>query len=451
MISNATDWNSTTAEFTDLEKQMDKALSSRREGIERELSEKIAREREEAQKRIAATEHEFTGVKTVLDEHKAAMAEIDAARQRIEGQLHERYARAVAGRKSVEDMAAQSRDDWEKIGHLRQELEGLRTRTEEKAADLAKLLAEKFGIQTHIPVSFQMPEFDGDWDLELLKMKKIGELLGIGRPKPAEPAEPYRAAAVEPEPAPDPEPAPAPAPAAEPAPEPELRSAGHSFRIEDLVEEAMTQGGGLEAEPESMPEMLSDEPLGSSLGSLHEEERPEPPVRENLDALIGSLQRYIRTEPVVNGTEITFYQGDGDAVIDGESLISTINRLAERAKALHVDLKKKESVKEVFLVKQDILNQQELLRKLFFQTVKFCEKGAGVMPEFMKGILSVAYLKDMLERLTMGNWSNPIDFGIFTQDVDDLNHAFETRIAARGEYFRSILDQVEGRLHASRN
>ncbi len=92
-------------------------------------------------------------------------------------------------------------------------------------------------------------------------------------------------------------------------------------------------------------------------------------------------------------------------------------KVSDVAKGLHINLGQKEMSKDLFLIKQEILNQQEVLRKTFLRVVRFCEKEDGTLPKGVADVLTVRTMKDILERLTFGNWSNPADFNAFLDHV----------------------------------
>jgi len=54
-------------------------------------------------------------------------------------------------------------------------------------------------------------------------------------------------------------------------------------------------------------------------------------------------------------------------------------------------------------------------------------------------------MKDVIERLTMANWSDPSDFKPFLNELGAMKRAFETRTAADPRYLKAVLDEVEGR------
>ena len=131
-------------------------------------------------------------------------------------------------------------------------------------------------------------------------------------------------------------------------------------------------------------------------------------------------------------------------ILDGESFINTLSKISDVAKGLHVNLGQKEMSKDLFLIKQEILNQQEILRKTFLRVVRFCEKEDGTLPQFVSEVLNVRIMKDILERLTFGNWSNPADFHSFVEHVAFLKNTFKTRVASSRDYLKSVLEQLEG-------
>ena len=125
--------------------------------------------------------------------------------------------------------------------------------------------------------------------------------------------------------------------------------------------------------------------------------------------------------------------------------MAAVGTVVESASQLHTQLTQTTSVKDLFLLKQEILNQQEILRKVFFRVVRFCDKEGGRLPEALGEIISSQGMKDIIERLTMANWSDPSDFRPFLNELKAMKRAFETRTAASPSYLKSVLDAVEGR------
>jgi hypothetical protein len=158
-----------------------------------------------------------------------------------------------------------------------------------------------------------------------------------------------------------------------------------------------------------------------------------------------ALARYRRTEPINNGIEIGFFAAETTSVLDAESFMTAVGKVVESASQLHGQLSQAASVKDLFLLKQEILNQQEVLRKVFFRVVRFCDKENGLVPEALSEIISSQGMKDVIERLTMANWSDPSDFKPFLNELKAMKRAFEVRTAAMSNYHKTVLGQVEGR------
>jgi hypothetical protein len=195
-----------------------------------------------------------------------------------------------------------------------------------------------------------------------------------------------------------------------------------------LTEEPYEEGAVLPAEP-------------------HTETVPASPAPDAKHAsLLAALASYRRTEPINNGLEIGFFGAEANSVLDAESFMTAVGKIVESASQLHAQLNQTGSVKDLFLLKQEILNQQEVLRKVFFRVVRFCDKEGGQLPETLSEIISAQGMKDVIERLTMANWSDPSDFRPFLKELTAMKRAFEVRmVASGGGYLRSVLDQVEGR------
>ena len=162
-------------------------------------------------------------------------------------------------------------------------------------------------------------------------------------------------------------------------------------------------------------------------------------------AVLESLARYRRTESVNNGIELGFYAAETGTVLDAAQFMTAVGTVVESANQLHTQLTQTTSVKDLFLLKQEILNQQEILRKVFFRVVRFCDKEGGRLPEPLGEIVSSQGMREIIERLTMANWSDPSDFKPFLSELKAMKRAFETRVAAAPSYLKSVLDAVEGR------
>jgi hypothetical protein len=437
----------------DIEKRVGEIFESQKSEVEQTLIEKINREKEEAQKRIEAVNREFAQVRGFLDEHKEAMAALQSTETYLRGEIRGHFERAVNYQKMMENAAALAGDELEKIGGLNGELEKVRTKAEEEYAGLKKSLGGYAGIMARIPAPGGAVEPEVDWNEEMGKLRKVRDLLAtLRQPEPSPAGETARGeetapAAHEAEelaaslgligPEDDTvrddaefvlgaqEPEHEPAPAAAPAP----ASAGLDPAAAEAFPELADLAAEIEAEPAAAEPALSPEPVAAAA--------PDPALE--------ALARYRRTEPVNNGIEIGFYASAAVSVLDVEAFMSAVGKVVDNAVQLHAQLSQTASVKDLFLLKQEILNQQEVLRKLFFRAVRFCDKENGRLPETLGEFLGSQGMKDLIERLTMANWSDPSDFKPFENELKALKRAFATRAAANPRYLQTVLDQVEGR------
>jgi len=456
----------------DIEKRVGEIFSAQKNQVEQGLIEKINREKEEAQKRIEAVNKEFAQVRGFLDAHKAAMSELYATEGHLRGEIRQHFLRAQNYQQMMENAAGLAGDELEKIGGLHSELERVRQKAEYEYANIKKSLAGYAGIASQIPALPDRPEGDPDWTEELNKLRKVRELLASLRqadygpaPVPGE----FVMPADMPEPAPEPAPAaaapysapysaPEPAPAAAFVPPPAPPS-GHVSAEDDGVRDDVefadgdlawgdipgAQDGRLMVSP-GLTQEPYEEPMAVEAMPQPEAVPPAPAADAKHAALLAALAAYRRTEPINNGLEIGFFGADPGSVLDAEAFMTAVGKIVDSASQLHAQLTQTGSVKDLFLLKQEILNQQEVLRKLFFRVVRYCDKESGQLPEAMSEIISAQGMKEVIERLTMANWSDPSDFRPFLNELTAMKKAFEVRMVTAGaNYFRAILDQVEAR------
>jgi len=303
------------------------------------------------------------------------------------------------------------------------------------------------GIAAQIPAPVETADSDVDWNEELLKLKKVRDLLATLRQVEYAPAPGYEAAPPVFAPAPKAvTPAPPAAAVIHVAPEDDGVRDDAEFADADPAWGDIPGGqtGNVMVSPALAEEPYDDTPAppAEPLAAAGFVESAPDAERE---AILGALAQYRKTEPVNNGIELGFFGAEAGVVLDAESFMTAVGKIVESAGQLHAQLGQTESVKDLFLLKQEILNQQEVLRKVFFRIVRFCDKEGGKLPETFAEVISAQGMKDIIERLTMANWSDPSDFRPFLNELKAMKRAFEVRMVASGDYLRSLLDQVEGR------
>jgi hypothetical protein len=428
-----------TVFLDDIEKRVSEIFSAQKNEVEQGLIEKINREKEEAQKRIEAVNREFAQVRGFLDEHKSVMAELQGAEENIRGQIREHLDRTVNYQKMMENAAVLAGNELERIAGLNQDLEKIRLRAEDEYTNIKKNLAGYAGIAAQIPAPAESAASDVDWNEELLKLKKVRDLLSTLRQ-------------VEFAPAPE-------AMTPEPPAVPETFASGVSAEDDGVRDDADFADsdpawGDIPSGPAGnvmVSPALAEESYEET-AALSAEPQPAiapaavaPAPDADLESILAALARYRQTEPVNNGIELGFFAAEVDTVLDAESFMTAVGKIVESAGQLHSQLVKTGSMKDLFLLKQEILNQQEVLRKVFFRAVRFCDKENGKLPETFAEVISAQGMRDIIERLTMANWSDPSDFRPFLKELMAMKRAFEVRMVASGNYHKALLDQVEGR------
>lgn len=385
----------------EIESRLEKLFSKKKEEIERDLEDKMRMIKEEAEKRIQAIETEMEKGREILHEYKAIISEFESERASIQKQIKDHFDKAIRHQTEIEKMASLTLDELRQISELNRKLESLHQTTEDKINGYKKDLEERFGIVAEVPETKEEQELKINLEQELLKLRKIKELLE---------SETLQVEEVEENKAP----------------------ANESF--------VPTNEHGA---PINVPEI--NEVMEGSLAQEAKaqlEEKAWGEEKENFRNLFEILEKYRKIEARNGNGEISFFQKDDRFILDGEYMVASIDESLEEAKRLYLKLSQTESPKEQFFIKQEIINHQEMLRKYILRNVKLCEKEGAVLPHFTEDILSLDILKDILEKLSMENWSNPADFSAFRTLVESLKDAYYAKITPPGYYLKSLIEEL---------
>lgn len=413
----------------EIEQQLEQALSRKKEDVEKELEERIKREKEEAQKRIQEIERELKEEKQTLADFKKLLSDFEANKSELKKQIKVHLDKAIQYQTEIESLTGQTLEELKKVSELNQKLEELQQDTGEKVASLKRELEERFGIVAEVPEGEEAEEAEIDLDKELLKLRKIKQLLETGV-VPEEEAVPEEKPSEGPEAAPEAE-APEAAPEAPEAAEaPEEKE---EMKKEPEAQEAAEPAEKPETEPVSPPEEAAEAPA----------EAPEAPAEEaTFQDAFEKLEQYRKGSLNEDQGEVSYFEHDDRIVLDGEYLVSTLNNSFEEAKKLYIKLSQTESPKDQFFIKQEIIRQQESLRKIMLRSIRLCEKENCSLPEYTQEVLNLDVLKDILEKVSMQNWSNQDDFAAFDNFAKQLKDSFYTKITPPAAYLQSIMKQL---------
>jgi len=401
--------------FEEVESQLEKLLQKRRGEIERDLNEKIRLEREEAEKKIrqeqevadrkiGQIEDEFSKGRGILNDYKSVITEYENERLHLQNEIREHFNKAMHFQTEIERMAGLTLEELRLVSELNQKLENLHQNTEERAVLMRKDLEDRFGIVTQAPETPEVEEIKVDLNQELLRLKKIKELLEAEGLKFDEDK-----VKVQPEAVPAEEKIEEPAPLNVP-------------EINELIESSLS--------PEA--------PAAPAAA----EERKGVAVEDNFKLLFEKLEKYRRTSSEGNNGEISYFQNDTRFVLDGEGLITGMSETLDETKKLFLKLAQADSPKEVFFIKQDIINHQEMLRKFILRVVKLCDREGFLLPRYTQDILNVQILKDILERLSIENWSNEADFTSFSVYAESLKDEYYAKITPPVFYLKSVIEEL---------
>jgi len=277
---------------------------------------------------------------------------------------------------------------------------------------LKKDLEEKFGI---VAEDLEIKELeDVDLKRELAKLKKIKELLN---PKKT--------------------------------PEPVTRITREKGEAEEEIEESeVSKEDELHVEKPKM-----DEAEESSLSEENEAIDKEPSVKgesensilqgeTNSQEAFETLAKFRKSERTKNDGEVSYFQNNDKMILDGESFVSNLNKDLDEAKKLFTRLTQAESPKDQFFIKQEIIRYQKNLRKIILGSVRMCEKETCSFPEYTSDILNMDVLKDILEKVSMENWSSQDDFHSFDEFAKKIKNTYYERITPWDAYLKSVTEEL---------
>ena len=450
--------------ISEIESNLDSELRKRRERIERELEERLRREREESERQLSRIEDEFSRERGVLREYQSAVHEFEAARESLENQLRERLDKIVEYQKEIERLTGHTRAELDQVQTLSGQLADLRDMTEVRVAELENRLKEKFGMSS-LPSADEAVErtapiespsrMEETAELEILppsesgevvvnleqelgKLKRIKELLEKDSAAAAVPSARSGGAAnavAETVPAPESLPEtetpswPELAPAETASSKSEFKMPEISQFVRDFVQHEQKRAAEIPAAESVRPQT---------------EEKITAAEEVSFQEIFDILEKYRRSEPTDYNGEISFFQNRDHIVLDGESLLRAMALIVAEARKLYQKLGHAGSPKDQFFIKQELINNQEILRKVILRCVRMCEREGCRLPRFTSDILGAGVLKDLLERLNMDNWSNEVDFAAFETTAGKLKDDFYRRITPPVQYLRSIVQELEG-------
>ncbi len=385
----------------EIEQQLEEILKKKKDDIEQDLEDRINKEKEEAEIRKDQLNKEIAAEKEALISHQGILSEIEDEKERIKEKIKEHLEKAVSFQSEIEEKTGQTLEELNRVGELNQEIDEINKKADERIGELKKDLEEKYGI---VP---QLPELTGDDDAsleinyELEKLQKIKDLL------------------------------------AESVGDKKEEKAEQEKKEEDKLEPEIIQfeSDQVDEKPEKIEE--TEKPEEQDVAGNQEISSGEE------SELHKALSKYRKSEGDGEAGELSYFENEGNKSLDGEYIMASIKNRADEAKKLYIKIAQNESPKEQFFIKQEIIQHQEIIRKLMLSTIRMYEKNNDFLPEFTKDIINIDTIKTILEEVSMKNWSNQDDFNSFDEFSKELMDKYYERINPPDEYLEAIMHELK--------
>lgn len=424
----------------EIEAQLQSVLTKKKEEVEQELQEKIRVEQEEAQKRISQIESELEGNKEALENYKNVLTQFENDKEGVKDEIKAHLNMAIQLQTDIEKMTGQTLQELKTVGELTKKLEEINHEASTKVNALKTELEEKYGIVTQVPESIGADDVEFNLENELAKLQQIKELLSSTDVAMKDFAAQVKAEEKEPK---EKEPK-----EKEPAEEAKAEEKAEGEE-EDKSEEKATEG----EEPTAEAEAEKAEAEAEEKAEGKAEEKPEKAkdaaakvetkADESFKTGFEALDKYRKSEDVEGNGYMMFYENKGKIVLDGESFVAYLNNNLEDVKKLYNKLQETESPKEQFFTKQEIIKKQDVLRRYMLSFIGKGELEVSNLPKFTQDILNMDVLKNILEKVSMENWSNQEDFTSFDTLTNNLKESFYEKITPPDKYLESIREELE--------
>ncbi len=431
-----------TTLIEEIEAQLDSTLQKNREELESSLEEKILKEREETQRKIDEMEKELSEKREMLESYKSALLDFEIRKNGIRQQIQDCVEGAISFQREIEEKVLLTLDELTKVEGLKKQFEEINKEAQQNISDMQSELEKRYGIKAETQYIDEKSEIPIQIEKERSKLNKIKKLLA--KEHLAEKAQ----GEIEP-----------------PHPDMDLNST-ESKQSEEAITIPKQEEADVEPKKLKETEGEQNERKESDSGILDflskEENEPFPPEKEEDDkpwseiapwnqvrnekGLLSReiLEQYRRSEESESDGEVFCFENKDKMILDAESFFAFVEKKLEEIQKLFTDLSGIDSPKDQFFIKQEIIKHQEMVRKLLLNTIGMSDKRPEFFPDFVKDILNTSTLKDILEKVTIENWSNEEDFASSHAYLGKLKESFYEKITPPDQYFESLLRTLEG-------
>ena len=389
----------------EVEAELERLLDKKREDLERALADQLRPEERPAFPGPELSERE----RPTFDRRRVPPPSADAEFKILLEEIRERFKRVLHCQTEIEKLTRLTTEEITRVFELLGKAGELRDR----------LLEERRAVKPPAPEVPWPPAESQSGEAEILppdlrqaldRVRKIKELLGAeaAKKKAFE-----RGVAAPPE-----------KKVLEKGPELEPAL----FEIQDLLASPSP------AEPEAAaPAAAAPTPASPP---APQEATPEPRPEPDRAPLSPppEFDAYRRVEPSGVRGEVYFFQKGRKIILDTARILDFAEKSRAEAKRLILKLGQTESSPDQFTLRQGIVSWQEGFRRIILQVVKMSEKNRLDFPEPTADVLNIGVFKDLLERLSLSDWSRPEDFAAFERWLQELRDRASTRPPSPDSY-----------------
>jgi len=381
----------------EVEAELERLLDRKREDLERALAEHLKQQERVTPRGLEGSERE----RPAFDDRRAQPAGLDAEFKTLLEDIRDRFRRVLHCQTEIEKLTRLTTEEITRVFELLGKAGELR----------ARLLEERRPAQPAAPEIPRAAPETAESDADILppdlrqaleRVRKIKDLLGAEMAKNRD----FDRGA------------------ARPSETPEI--------IEDRPPEPLLPGiQDLVAEP-----AVVVPPARPEIPSEPEPPPPPPSPPAELDALR-------RAEPASARGEVYYFQKGRKIILDTARILEAAEKSRAEAKRLILKLGQTESSPDQFMLRQGIVSWQEGFRRIVLQVVKMNEKNRLDFPELTSDALNSGVFKELLERLSLSDWSRPEDFAAFERWLVELRERIGSRTPSTDSYRSSLLTQLD--------
>ena len=418
-----------------VEKQLKKVLAEKKEKIEIEPQERIKQDKKRAKRRLNSMKAELELEKNALKNYQETIAEYEKNKENLKDKLKDYIEQLDQNHSKIEKLADFHIEKLREARELNEQLKELHLAAEDKTVILKKKLKERFGIEPKVLETSQTEnKASMDFDQEQVKMIRIKEILGSYEALTPESVE-------------------------EETQRVENEQSQEVQEIEEVLSASIPEEEGVregESQPEEEQEKRDEKGLNESEESRDAlqadtlaEAESSSGGEEETEETVDILENYRNFEIIDENETISYFRSNGKIIFDGEYLIAAINNTLEKVGKLYQELSQADSPRDQFFLKQDILNNQEIVKHLVLKSVERGKQKSYSFPEYTSKIVNAKTLGEVLEKLSIQNWSNEDEFKDFTAYFGTLRDTFYKKITPPEAYNKSILQALSKQISSS--